>query len=86
MKRAAIVVIVIAAVVAGVAYATGRAPDRGPVYLTAKVERGKVMTRVTATGTVKAVATVEVGSQLSGQIDELCIDFHDEGQLSSPSI
>ena len=84
MKRAMVNVIILAAVAAGAAYVMGRAPDAGPVYLTAKIERGKVMTTVTATGTVKAVATVEVGSQLSGQIDKLFVDFNDEVQQGQP--
>jgi HlyD family secretion protein len=47
-------------------------------YLTAAVERGDLRTTVTAIGTLNAVATVEVGSQLSGQIAELLVDFNDE--------
>ena len=77
-------IIILAAVAAGAAYVMGRDTDGGPVYLTATVERGKVMTTVTATGTVKAVATVEVGSQLSGQIDKLFVDFNDEVQQGQP--
>jgi HlyD family secretion protein len=42
------------------------------------VERGDLRTTVTATGTLNAVVTVEVGSQLSGQIAELYADFNDE--------
>ena len=48
LKRAVVDVLIIAAVAAGAAYVMGRAPDGGPVYLTAKIERGKVMTMVTA--------------------------------------
>ena len=84
MKLVLIAVIVLVGVGAGVAYVMGQGPDGRPVYLTAVIERGKVKTMVTATGTVKAVVTVEVGSQLSGQIDELSADFNDEVQQGQP--
>jgi len=39
-----------------------------PTYMTAKIERGKLRNTVTATGTLQAVTTVQVGSQASGTI------------------
>ena len=42
------------------------------------------MSTVTATGTVKSVVTVEVGSQLSGQIDRLFVDFNNEVRRGQP--
>ena len=53
-------------------------------YLTAAVERGDLRTTVTATGTLNAVETVEVGSQLSGQVAELLVDFNDEVSEGQP--
>jgi HlyD family secretion protein len=47
-------------------------------YRTAPVERGNLVTTITATGTIEAVVTVEVGSQLSGQVEKLFVDFNDE--------
>jgi HlyD family secretion protein len=47
------------------------------VYMTVPVERGTVSTLVKATGVVNAVLIVEVGSQLSGQISEVLVDFND---------
>jgi HlyD family secretion protein len=41
----------------------------------ARVERGDVTGRVTATGTLSALVTVQVGSQVSGRIAELYVDF-----------
>jgi HlyD family secretion protein len=43
----------------------------------ARVERGDVIGRVTATGTLAALVTVQVGSQVSGRIAELEVDFGD---------
>jgi len=51
---------------------------------TAKVERGTVSNTVTATGTLEAVKTVEVGTQVSGVIEKLFVDFNSQvkkGQL-----
>jgi HlyD family secretion protein len=45
-------------------------------YVTAKVERGAIHDAVEATGTVNAVITVQVGSQVSGTIVRLNADFN----------
>ena len=45
-------------------------------FRTAKVERGPLTATVSATGTLNAVVTVQVGSQVSGQIKELFVDFN----------
>lgn len=45
-------------------------------YMTAKVERGNLRNTVTATGTLQAVTTVQVGSQASGTISALYVDFN----------
>ncbi|MFL6245971.1 MAG: efflux RND transporter periplasmic adaptor subunit, partial [Thermoanaerobaculia bacterium] len=53
-------------------------------YKTEKVDRGTVTMTVTATGTLSAVTTVQVGSQVSGVIARLYADFNSEvkkGQL-----
>jgi HlyD family secretion protein len=47
-----------------------------PQYLTARIERGNLRNTVTATGTLQAVTTVQVGSQASGTISALYADFN----------
>jgi len=47
-----------------------------PTYMTARVERGSLRNTVTATGTLQAVTTVQVGSQASGTISALNVDFN----------
>ena len=47
-----------------------------PQYMTARVERGSLRNTVTATGTLQAVTTVQVGSQASGTISALTVDFN----------
>lgn len=53
-------------------------------YKTEKVDRGNVTMTVTATGTLSAVTTVQIGSQVSGVISRLYADFNSQvkaGQL-----
>jgi HlyD family secretion protein len=53
-------------------------------YRTAKMERGNLQATVAASGAVNPVALVTVGTQVSGQIKELLVDFNSEvkaGQL-----
>src|SRR5262249_49003718 len=45
-------------------------------HFTARVERGAVHNVVEATGTINAVTTVQVGSQVSGNIARLNVDFN----------
>lgn len=47
-------------------------------YITAKVDRGNVEVTVSATGTVQAVTTVQVGSQVSGTVSWLGADFNSQ--------
>ncbi|MDO8699750.1 MAG: efflux RND transporter periplasmic adaptor subunit [Rhodoferax sp.] len=53
-------------------------------YRTAKIERGSVQATVSASGVVNPVTQVSVGTQVSGQIKDLLVDFNSEvkaGQL-----
>jgi len=55
-----------------------------PEYTTAAVDRGDIVARVTATGTLSALVTVQVGSQVSGRVQALHVDFNSpvkKGQL-----
>ncbi len=50
--------------------------DTGPEYETAKVERGDIIKTVRATGALNPLIMVEIGSQISGTISELNVDFN----------
>ena len=50
-------------------------PDK---YITAPIERGRFATVVRATGTLNPISTVDVGSELSGRIAEVLVDFNDK--------
>ncbi len=46
------------------------------LFKTAKVERGNIVSTVSATGNLAAVVTVQVGTQVSGTIQKLFVDFN----------
>ncbi|HWI24944.1 MAG TPA: efflux RND transporter periplasmic adaptor subunit, partial [Lysobacter sp.] len=46
-------------------------------YRTAAVERGDIRVSISATGTLSAISTVDVGSQISGQVTDVLVDFND---------
>jgi HlyD family secretion protein len=77
MKRIVSLVVVAALVGAGVwGYLYTQSRGNAPKYRTARVERGPLTAAVSATGNLNAVTTVQVGSQVSGQIKELLADFN----------
>ena len=47
-------------------------------FQTAKIERGSITKSVSASGRLNPVVTVEVGSEISGQVSELLVDFNSE--------
>src|SRR3954470_8063927 len=59
----------------GASYYTWRG-EPAPAIVTGVVTRGAIVTDIAATGTVEAVTTVQVGSQVSGTIMELNADFN----------
>ena len=58
----------------------GRAADRDGEggWVTAPVERGELAVTVTATGTLSALDTVEVGSEVSGRVLAVHVDYNDQ--------
>ena len=54
----------------------GRRGTPPPRFDTATVQRGRLIARVTATGTLSALVTVQVGTQVSGRIAQLKVDFN----------
>jgi HlyD family secretion protein len=73
--KTALVLAVLATAAGGYAW-LGRSGETQPRYRTAKVERGPILAVVAASGTLNAVTTVQVGSQVSGQIKEILADFN----------
>jgi HlyD family secretion protein len=61
---------------AGYSYWKHKGKNPQDKYLTVKVDRGNVRRTVSSTGTLQAVVTVQVGSQVSGRVQELHADFN----------
>ena len=65
-------------------YAKGAGDSAATQFRTGKVEKGPLVAIVSATGTLNPVVSVSVGSQVSGQLKELFVDFNSavkKGQL-----
>ena len=77
IKRHWILLTLIALVVAGIAAFSFRKAEP-PKYFTTKADRGDIRQVVEATGTINAVTTVQVGSQVSGTIQHLFADFNSQ--------
>jgi len=74
----------VAVIAAGAGWWAWRGGDSAVQYRTGKIERGPLQATVAASGTVTPVTQVQVGTQVSGQIKELFVDFNTEvkaGQL-----
>nr|HOP41627.1 efflux RND transporter periplasmic adaptor subunit [Geobacteraceae bacterium] len=83
MKKIIIVACAVISVLAVAAYFLfGR--DPAIEYKTFLVERGDIVATVSATGTLNAVTTVEVGTQVSGTIQKLFVDFNSRVEKGEP--
>ena len=85
-RKKSVIAAAVAIVLAFVAVLVHRAAfaKEAPAYRFTAVERGNIESTVSATGTLSAVTTVQVGTQVSGQIAEVLVDFNDtvkKGQL-----
>ncbi|TAJ70449.1 MAG: efflux RND transporter periplasmic adaptor subunit [Phenylobacterium sp.] len=69
-----LVVLVVAAIVG---WQMRPKPEKDPYRLGA-VERGDITRSVSASGSLQALITVDVGSQISGQVTKVLVDFNDE--------
>src|SRR5688572_5025178 len=83
-KRKAFIAIVILAVIGIFAFSARRQRASSSQYFTTPAETGALRNVVNATGVVQTVVTVQVGSQVSGQVEELYADYNSvvkRGQL-----
>ena len=75
-KRILAVAAAVVVIGAGAWLVLARKGSSEPKYRKAKLDKGDVVATVTATGTLSAVTTVKVGSQVSGIIAKLYVDFN----------
>ncbi|MBN1344734.1 MAG: efflux RND transporter periplasmic adaptor subunit [Phycisphaerae bacterium] len=72
------IVLCVIAIVGGVYWFTGRnGTATADAYRTVPVERGDLKAVVSTTGTLEPVTTVQVGTQVSGIISEILVDYND---------
>ena len=77
MKKKIYIAIAIAVVAAAAIYLmAGGKKESGVTYGTAVVEKKNITTSVTATGTLEPVTSVTVGTQVSGIVDKLYVDYN----------
>ena len=72
-----LILLALAVLAAVLAWRFLAAEGDAPAYRTAAVERGSLRVSISATGSLRALSTVDVGSQVSGQILEVPADFND---------
>lgn len=69
-------ILLIAAVLVGIKIFFGDTTDKKNEYITVNITHGDLKQVVSATGEIRPVNTVNVGSQVSGTIDKLYVDFN----------
>jgi HlyD family secretion protein len=76
--RSVLVFVILALIAIGAVaiYLFSGSDDDSATFRLARIERGPIISTVSSTGTLNAVITVQVGSQVSGQIMELLADFN----------
>jgi len=72
----AVAALVIAVAAAGAGYYFLRGSP-ATTYVTAEIVRGSLVVRVSATGTLQPEDQVDVGSEISGRVDRVAVDFND---------
>lgn len=77
-KRWIVVVGIVAVALVGAWLWKARSGGAAPKYRTAEVDRGSIESVVSATGTIRPVVQVEIGSQVSGTVARLFADFNSQ--------
>ena len=75
-KKGWIIIGVIAVILIAWLFLRGGKKEQKVSFETAKVELGKVQTSITATGTIEPVTSVTVGTQVSGIVSHLYVDYN----------
>ena len=75
-KKGWIAIAVIIVIILGVWKCSGGKKEEKVTFETAKVEKGNIQTSITATGTIEPVTSVTVGTQVSGIVSHLYVDYN----------
>ena len=83
-KKYIVYLIILIIIVAGSYFVFWGNSDKETKYVLAEIQRGNISNTITSTGTLEALKTVDVGTQVSGRIDKIFVDFNSnvkKGQL-----
>jgi HlyD family secretion protein len=83
-KKIIVIAIILAALLVSSYYLFFNGDKKAEQYTFAQISRGTLSQTITATGALQAVTTVDIGTQVSGKITKLYVDFNDhvrKGQL-----
>ncbi len=84
-KKQTIILVVVVIAIAVAAWAVwGPSPANKVTFTNTRIERGTINSSITATGTIEPITQVEVGTQVSGIIDKIYVDYNSvvkKGQL-----
>lgn len=85
MTRNRLILLAVALLLAGLlAWQTLSKKEEGPSYVSAEVQRGDLNEAITANGVLNPISVINVGTQVSGTVQELKADFNDrvtQGQI-----
>ena len=73
-----------AAVIATASLIYGCSGKDSDTYITQKLEKGKIIQKITASGIINPISTINIGTQVSGTISEILVDYNSlvkKGQL-----
>jgi len=78
IRHGIVAAVVVALVAGGVYFYRKRGVQAAEgAFRTVQVERGDIRVAISSTGTLSAISTVTVGSQVSGQVTDVLVDFND---------
>ncbi|MGH7799366.1 MAG: efflux RND transporter periplasmic adaptor subunit [Thermodesulfobacteriota bacterium] len=83
-KKTVAIIVILLIVVVYLAYRIFQKEAFSIAYKTAKVDTGDITSYVTATGTLNPTSTVEIGSQVSGTIKNIFVDFNSAVKKGDP--
>lgn len=69
---------IILAVLAGVGYWWSGSSEIKGGYVVKKLEKGNITEKITASGTINPISTVNIGTQVSGTISEIYVDYNSQ--------
>ena len=78
-RRGRIIWITVASLLllAGAWWWFGRSHDGGAAFRTSTIDRGTIAVTISSTGSLSAISTVDIGAQVSGQVQSVLVDYND---------